>query len=324
MPTVSELLAREFPGEYRRMDIWRARLEDAESQAHLFMRIRPAVTSPPEGRAVMAVALTAWPQEAYDRPVPAVALQSNAPSLLVVTPSGERYSSRPAPIEAFDELEQLQTEVGRVLELDGERVPVIGLPRLLEQVAPGDRAFCGAGPASFGSRVLTSAGVRALLTAGHAAPTTNTSAYDVSSSLVGQVAASVRCASVQPGVATPDVAVVELLSHVPDSSSNAPTPTGTGHALLWDTITAYGAQTSGQGSAVVMTGAPFAGPTMSGGNFGEATLTAYAISAPGDSGAPVHNQRGELVGHVVAGNPGVSSLVQDVTYQLSAFNATLR
>lgn len=111
---------------------------------------------------------------------------------------------------------------------------------------------------------------------------------------------------------------------MPDTVAAAPVPSGIGHALLWDSITAYGAQTSGQTEAVVMTGGPFAGPNPAGGDFGEATLTAYAISAPGDSGAPAYNQRGELVGHVVAGNPGIYSLIQDVTYQLRAFNSTLR
>lgn len=326
MPTVSEILSGEFPELYRRMDEWRARLAEIEAEQSLFSRARPDGPRGAGERAVMAVGLTAWPPAIYSAPVPAVAVQSNAPATVALSGAGLREASSPVSPNAFAELEGLQDLLSAVLEVGpNDKVAVVGVPRPVEQVAPGEQAHCGGGPASFGSRIFASTGARGILTAGHAAPSVNSSAYDASSSLVGTVTNAVRCSSVGAGVATPDVATIELLSHVPDTSSSAPASAGgTGHSLLWDTITAYGAQTSGKAAAVVMTGVPFAGPNPTVGNFGEATLTAYAISAPGDSGAPAFNQRGELVGHVVAGNRGVNSLVQDITYQLNAFNARLR
>lgn len=95
-------------------------------------------------------------------------------------------------------------------------------------------------------------------------------------------------------------------------------------ASIWDTVTAQGAVTTGRSAIIQFVGTSFAGPTVTSGDYGEVMQTAYAISAPGDSGAPVHNQHGDLVGHVVAGYPAVYSIVQDATYQLEAFKSTLR
>ncbi|MGO9355402.1 MAG: hypothetical protein ACLP3C_32915 [Mycobacterium sp.] len=93
-------------------------------------------------------------------------------------------------------------------------------------------------------------------------------------------------------------------------------------ATIRDTVTADGAVTSGQQSELSTVAMTFAGPCSA--NWGEAMLTAYAISAPGDSGAQVLNASGEVVGQVVGGYPGVYSVVQDIDYVLKATGAVLR
>jgi hypothetical protein len=242
---------------------------------------------------------------------------------MAITETGTRTAASSVPTDAFNELELFQTVLGAILDVSPNRVPVIGMPRVSEQVAPGEETRCGASSASLGSRIFTSAGARAILTAGHAAPIINSSAYDASFAIIGRVADSVRCAAVARRTATPDIATIELGPQVPDTVGVAPASAGIGRAQEWDEVTAYGAKTSAKKAEVLLISQRAKGPHPSGGDFGEAIVTDRAISTGGDSGAPVYNQRGELVGHIVAGNSGMS-MFQDVTYQLNAFNATLR
>lgn len=154
MPTVSELLEREFPDEYARMSKWRFLLGEAEAEESLFAQLRPDGRRQAGERAVMAVGLTAWPQRIHPRPVTAVAVQSSAPAILVLSATGERDATADVPPDAFAELEVLQDPLGAILGLrPGETVAVVGVPRPVEQIAPGERAFCGGGPASFGSPI---------------------------------------------------------------------------------------------------------------------------------------------------------------------------
>ncbi|MET7534717.1 hypothetical protein [Streptomyces goshikiensis] len=207
----------------------------------------------------------------------------------------------------------------------GVAVSVIALPAPVQQVAPSDTAHCGGGPGTFGARVKTLQIPRALLTAGHAAQTTAAPVYDNSAQKLGSVASTRHCGITPALQVTSDVALIELDPATPDTLRGTPAPTvpGTGHR--WDQVSAYGAVTSGQWSALLTAGGPFAnplGPTY--GDWGQVMITAYPISAPGDSGAPVYNKQDELIGHIVGGNPILYSIVQDVNYQLQEAGATLR
>lgn len=210
------------------------------------------------------------------------------------------------------------------LEFAGQ-VVVLTLPCPLAQIAPGEAAHCSgpAGPGTFGARIRSN-GVDGFLTAGHAAPNAVPAAvYDSHSSLVGKITQRMCCdfdsagLPVAPNSDVPDVAVIEL--SVPDPVAST---ANQGVATIRDTVTADGAVTSGQQSELSTVAMAFAGPGSA--NWGEAMLTAYAISAPGDSGAQVLNASGEVVGQVVGGYPGVYSVVQDIDYLLKATGAVLR
>jgi hypothetical protein len=53
------------------------------------------------------------------------------------------------------------------------------------------------------------------------------------------------------------------------------------------------------------------------GTCGDVYLTDAYVTVPGDSGAPALNWRGEIIGHVVGGSPGVTTFIQDIRYQLN-------
>jgi hypothetical protein len=56
---------------------------------------------------------------------------------------------------------------------------------------------------------------------------------------------------------------------------------------------------------------------------GDIYLTGSVISSAGDSGAPAINPNGEVYGHIIGAVPGMSSLVQDLTYQINFAAAVL-
>jgi hypothetical protein len=191
--------------------------------------------------------------------------------------------------------------------------------------SPGQAAHCSGptGPGTFGARVRSN-GVDSLLTAGHVAPVGGgTPVYDSASNLVGKVALRMCCdfdgagAAVAPNSDVPDVAVIELsiLDHVTSVTKQ-------GVARIRDIVTAHGSVTSGKRSELSTVATAFAGPGSA--NWGEAMLTQFAISARQDSGAPVVNASGELIGQVVGGYPGVYSVIQDIDYLLNATGAVLR
>jgi hypothetical protein len=209
-------------------------------------------------------------------------------------------------------------------EVDPARTTLIELPPAIPFVGPGERAHCAGMVGSFGSRVTSTAGARSIMTSGHGVPSiAGAPAYDDAATLIGLVSSSDCPLGGVPGQDYADVAVVDLQPSVPDTSLPTPGGVTVGVARVWDDVTSNGPITSAR-SPLLTVGAPFAGPQRSDGNWGEAMLTARAISAPGDSGAPVYNAAGELIGHVVAGYPGVYTVVQDVTFQLKAVDAAIR
>jgi hypothetical protein len=342
MPTISEVLAENYPDQYHRAVSWREWLGDLGVQEQILAELGLDVddfASIADRRVVLGVGLTVVgsgyasgsPPTSTPTVQAAVLLRSSAPSILRLASlddGGEWFDARgPGSPGVVDHLRRSRSVIAGLLGHPEHEVAVIGLPAPVEQVGPGDEAHCGAGPASFGSRVWLQRGARGLLTAGHAAPVVGAAAYDASSNVVGKVIDTVDCgsATVGAGAPTPDVATIELDQNAPDTLTNAPqanAPPGT--ATLWDTVTSYGAVTAGQSASVLIAGASFAGSSPTTAVYGETLQTAYPISASGDSGAPVYNQSGDLVGHVVAGYAGVYSVVQDASYQLNAFGASLR
>jgi hypothetical protein len=56
---------------------------------------------------------------------------------------------------------------------------------------------------------------------------------------------------------------------------------------------------------------------------GDAYLTAGQITNQGDSGAAVTLRSGEVIGHVVGASPGVTTIIQDLDFQLDAARPTI-
>ncbi|MFF5808248.1 trypsin-like peptidase domain-containing protein [Streptomyces sp. NPDC012746] len=228
--------------------------------------------------------------------------------------------SKPAtPIDAV--LEDVFVQVRDQTDVE---VSVIGVPPPMEQVAPGERAHCGVGPATYGVPVeIRPYNQRGILTAGHAAPIAGVPAYDGNAQLVGEVKRTMHCGLTAPRQETADVAVIILEATEPDGLRAAPKVSTIGTAHRWDQVTAFGARTSGFRAHLLTAGNPFVNRP-DGGDWGEAAMTAYPISAPGDSGAPVYNESDELVGVIVGGYEGLYSIVQDISYQFREADVELR
>jgi hypothetical protein len=56
---------------------------------------------------------------------------------------------------------------------------------------------------------------------------------------------------------------------------------------------------------------------------GDTYATLAQISSAGDSGAPVILSSGELLGHVIGASPGITTFIQDLSYQIGAASAAL-
>ena len=167
-----------------------------------------------------------------------------------------------------------------------------------------------------------------VLTAGHVCPRLDggtVHAYEPSGVEVGIVTQRMCYQyesdghDVTAGTDVPDVAFIEL------SDQNEPPHSVTAAAAKnWDAVTAHGAVTSGLSSPLEAVGCSMASVSPDCGNWGEAMFTQHAISAGGDSGAVVLNDSGQVVGQVVAGYPGVYTVIQDIEYLLRATGAVLR
>ncbi|GGT26689.1 hypothetical protein GCM10010222_80570 [Streptomyces tanashiensis] len=263
---------------------------------------------------VLSVTLT---QAAGEKVVPAVVVAIPVPIMRMRHAGTENKPKTPIDAVLQDVYEQVRDQT------DTE-VSVIGVPPPMEQVAPGERAHCGVGPATYGVPVeIHPYSQRGILTAGHAAPNAGVLAYDGKAQLVGEVQRSMHCGRTAPRQETADVAVIILEETEPDGIRAAPKASTLGAASRWDEVTAFGAVTSGQRSRLLTAGNPFVNQP-EGGDWGEAAMTAYAISAPGDSGAPVFNQSDELVGVIVGGYEGLYSIVQDISYQFREADVELR
>ncbi|MGO9973623.1 MAG: hypothetical protein ACLP01_12640 [Solirubrobacteraceae bacterium] len=325
MPTLSELLAQEYPDDSGIANSWRDRLADPDLQRSAFLAAEghPALAA----ERILGVGVTqlSVPFSA-SRLGPAILVQFSAPLVVRVLP-GDQISYTGARTATRDEVEALarvRSQLAGYLEWSPDELALIALPAPLPQITPGDAAHSTGGQGTFGARIWTKSGARGISTAGHVAPTLSAGVYDASLSQIGTVSDTVDCNAVGARIATADIAAIELGRGVQDSPGHAPVPTGPGTLRVWDTVTAYGAKTTGLSSAVSVALATFAGPTLTTGDYGEAAITMYPISTAGDSGAQVYNHHGALVGHIVAGYPGVYSVMQDITYQLAAVAATLR
>ncbi|MFF5505815.1 trypsin-like peptidase domain-containing protein [Streptomyces roseolus] len=263
---------------------------------------------------VLSVTLT---QVSGEKVVPAVVVGIPVP-IVRIRHAGTANKAK-TPIDAV--LQDVYEQVSYQAEIE---VSVIGVPPPSEQVAPGERAHCGVGPATYGVPVeIHPYGQRGILTAGHAAPAPGGLAYDGNAQLVGEVKRTMHCGLTAPRDETADVAVIILEETEPDGIRAAPMASAIGTASRWDEVTAFGAVTSGLRSRLLTAGNPFVNQP-DGGDWGQAAMTAFAISAPGDSGAPVFNQSDELVGVIVGGYDGLYSIVQDISYQFREADVDLR
>ncbi|MFD4644817.1 trypsin-like serine protease [Streptomyces sp. NPDC058441] len=236
------------------------------------------------------------------------------PALLVEIDLNEVRVKLPG-VNVTDQSDEVMRDLAAVqAELPGD-VAIIGLPRPEEQALIGDAMHCGAGLATCGAPVVTKEGV-GFITAGHAAPFVGAAAFDVGANLIGYVSFTNSCRSVNPWEATADVAVVEF-ENDDYRQQYAASDVALGTATETDVVTAEGAITRGMSSHLLTVGAKILGPSEAGGNWDEAMITIRDISAKGDSGAAVFNQRQELIGHIVGGRRGAYSVAQDITYQLS-------
>lgn len=233
-------------------------------------------------------------------------------------------------IKQSDSFDRLLSE-SFVRELLSQLQPVrlIALPRPLPQVALGTAAHCGGplGPGTFGVHVDRS-GTKGVLTAGHVCPLLKgqpVRAYEPSGVEVGIVTQRMcyqydtNGNKIPAGTDVADVAFIQLSDQSEPAHSLTAAP-----AKEWDVVTAHGSVTSGLSSHLQAVGCSMASVSPDCGNWGEAMLTQHAISAGGDSGAAVLNRSGQVVGQVVAGYPGVYTVIQDIEYLLRATGAVLR
>jgi hypothetical protein len=251
---------------------------------------------------------------------PTVFIEARVPVYRLIGPHGSTFGSSDNLDPLIDDVRQSIIERTNILHL-----AVAVLPAPLSELAPGEAAHCPPAPGTFGSKITTAGGGLGITTAGHVG-SKGATVSDASGTTIGTVTESFDFNNPQAvGAAdTADIAAIDYYAGVTEGAGPVASPGAPVAAQIWDTLTSYGAVSWGLSAAVLSAGAPFASPNPAGANWGQAILTAYAISARGDSGAPVYNQYSQLVGHVVGGYPGIYSVVQDASYQLGAIAAHAR
>jgi hypothetical protein len=310
MATASQELQKESPARFATMQSLASKLSGRGlSEA--------GVTDPLIGR-VLGVQIA----RVDKRVAPTVFVEIRAPVLRLLGPDKMAFGEH----EDFDPLiSEVRTAIMVMTGWDFPSAAIAVLPAPLPEVAPGEAANCPVTPGTFGSKITTVSGGLGITTAGHVG-SKGATVYDSTGTTIGTVTESFDFNNPQAvGVPdTADIAAIDYYAGVTEGASPVASPSGPVAASIWDILTSYGALSRNVSAAVLSAGAPFASPNPAGANWGEAILTAYAISAQGDSGAPVYDQHTQLVGHVVGGYPGVYSVIQDATYQLGAVTAQVR
>jgi hypothetical protein len=310
MATASQELQKEFPDHFASAQHLASKLSGRGGLSEA------GVTDPLIGR-VLGVQVARVDKQV----APTVFVEIRAPVLRLLGPDTMAFGEH----QDFDPLiTNVRTAIMEMTSWDFPGAAVAVLPAPLPEAAPGEAANCPVTPGTFGSKITTVSGGLGITTAGHVG-SRGATVYDSTGTAIGTVTESFDFNNPQAlGVPdTADIAAIDYYAGVTEGAGPVASPGGPVAARIWDTLTSYGVLSWNVSAAVLSTGAPFASPNPAGANWGEAILTAYAISAQGDSGAPVYNQH-QLVGHVVGGYPGVYSVIQDASYQLGAVTAQVR
>lgn len=273
------------------------------------------------GRRLLAVALTPYPSpEQPESVVPVVIIATDDPRL--------RFWHAGASEVPSDEVDVMLEETQqKVRELADVNVSVLGVPLPSEQadVTPGDQVRCGRSTGTFGVQVSAPGVSQGVFTAGHVVATNGMQVEDARRQRVGTVHSTMY--GLHKNVAArqlvADVAVVELDPTTHCVCGSTPQTLQTSAPTRWDRVTSYGAITSGVSAVLLAVGSDFAHPDSRAGDWKDTMITKGAISTRGDSGAPVFDDNGDLIGHIVAGARSYS-VIQSVSCLLAETQATLR
>ena len=228
------------------------------------------------------------------------------PAMFVLSAAFE--DSEPWSVHSVTDAAALIDMIGVEIEKD---TALVTLPMPWEQLSPGTRALTQNSYSTLGPHVDV-AGVAAITTAGHALQQVGAPVHEPNGTLIGNVIWTDDLSKHNPGHRCADIALVEIAPGM--TVSGGPTITGTGKAAGHDAIVAHRA--TGATNAWVRGVAVSFARAANVGSWGDVLITDTAISAPGDSGAPVLVDDGSaaIVAHVVGGHQTVYSLVQDTAF----------
>jgi hypothetical protein len=222
-------------------------------------------------------------------------------------------------VEGREEAEtNLRPRLAQVMTLNGTPVVIIRLRPAQRFAALGDGCQGPVMSGTIGARVITSSGSLGVLTAGHVGGSTGAVMTDAGGNRLGHIVDCLDTTMAAPNVISPDVAVIELspgvvCGGVPHSSVSAT-------ARLRDDIQLHGAVSGVTQDWVNGVSVTWAGPDPASGDWGVVLLTRAGTTDLGDSGGPVLKVgTTQLVGHIVGGDPGQYSLVQEIDYQLGNY-----
>lgn len=194
----------------------------------------------------------------------------------------------------------------------------VGLPPAQElRASPGSGISSSGGLGTLGAKATDGRGVALITTAGHVVQEVGATVHNGVGSAIFVDHLSKR----PTGVDCADIAIVQLNSGAKDSGG--PTISGTADARRGDHVIVHGRSGTRQGW---VRGVSLSwGRDVTGGSWGNVYITDRSVSLPGDSGAPVlFRDRPTLAGHIVAGDQGSYSLIQQAAYQFSEANVRLR